>query len=49
MKWVITATPTWPPKMRMKCMNPENVAALAALVKAPASSPSKTMLPTRPM
>ncbi len=29
-------------------MNPENVAALAALVKAPASSPSKTMLLTKP-
>ena len=45
----MAATPTWPPNMRMKCMNPENVAALAALVKAPASSASKTILLTRPM
>jgi RNA polymerase-binding protein DksA len=29
-------------------MSPENVAALAALVKAPASSASKTILPTKP-
>ena len=48
MKRVMTATPTWPPKIRMKCMNPENVAALVALVKAPASSPSRTILLTRP-
>src|SRR5262249_58313161 len=37
------------PNMRTKCINPENVAALVALVKAPASSPSKTILLTKPM
>src|SRR5207249_7660800 len=46
---VIAAAPISPPKSRTKCMNPENVAAFAALVKAPASSASKTMLATRPM
>jgi hypothetical protein len=43
------ATPICPPKIRTKCMRPENVAALEALVKAPASSPSETMLLTKPM
>src|SRR6201996_3117175 len=49
MKRVIAATPIWPPKIRIKCMKPENVATLAALVRAPDSSASNTMLPTNPM
>src|SRR5205823_7767484 len=49
MKRVIAATPIWPPKIRIKCMKPENVATLEALVRAPDSSASKTMLPTNPM
>src|SRR5215475_14272453 len=48
MKRVIAATPTAPPNMRTKCINPESVAALVTLAKAPASSPSKTILLTKP-
>ena len=44
----MTATPTEPPKMRMKCMSPEKVATLAGLVNAPPSRASKTMLLTIP-